>query len=99
MSEAVRDVLVTAKRILLERGWCQDVAEDDTGRCCLLGALSKAHVDEDQAPWRDAVAALSRDLPRLGHHCANLVVWNDAPRRTLEDVLDLLDRTIEGVKQ
>jgi hypothetical protein len=99
----VLDVLREARRLLAEVGWTQGAMGRDangtrlylwdegepTPVCyCLAGAISVASGGPRTTAYRDARRAL------LGFLRYGLAVWNDAPSRTREDVLALLDRVI-----
>lgn len=72
--------------------WCQgDFSKDDptTGRrgWCLLGGLAASGVNYSptlDALWRAYGLA----------DCASMASWNDAPERTKDDILALIDRAI-----
>jgi hypothetical protein len=76
----VSSQLLAAADLLREHGWCQNQYIDDKGCICLISALS-------------LVPASVRVLIMV-HHAAGTngaPAWNDAPGRTKEDVLDLLE--------
>lgn len=83
-----------ATRQRIANGWHQgdSFAEgmdpnDPNTPCCLLGALTIT------GPHEHGAKAL---LCRLAD-AAFLTQWNDAPERTQQDVLDLLDRAIASL--
>lgn len=73
--------------------WCQgdfSKIDPDTGKMgwCLLGGLAASGVN--YSPTLDALHT-AMDGPK--NHGA-IAGWNDAPERTKQDVLDLIDRAI-----
>lgn len=103
----VRDVLIEARR-LIAAGWCQGgFARCDAGGCkiddpaathfCIVGALRAAGYRVTRgAPNRTLAAELlvSQAMTGLEIYAVNLVLWNDRPGRTQEEVLALLDRAL-----
>jgi hypothetical protein len=99
---ATTDILSTARK-LIEAGWIQDTfAEDMFGnpvystdaaacRWCLSGALNKAD-DVYDRPGPLAVYAFEAIKDEIGEH--DIEAWNDAPDRTQDEVLALIDRVI-----
>lgn len=79
------EVLRAAKKRLVERGWCQGTFEDGEGRCCSIGAINRASPPCGQWP------ALLSFGDVVG---GSVFVWNDAPGRTLEEVLAAFDKAI-----
>jgi len=74
-----------AQSALRERGWRQGPYDRDySGRLCILEALSVA-TDEPTIP-RVAIKSLGFA------HTGEAVDWNDAPGRTVEEVLERLER-------
>lgn len=97
----VRRTLIKARAIQAERGLAKGVFEAPTGRVCMSGAIKLAQWGDANANirfWSDAekylgTCALALMEEAGGGH--RLPSWNDCPERTLEEVLDLFDRTIE----
>lgn len=89
------NVYERAIRILKQRGWTQGYYSDPaTGAVCALGAVGMVRIGEPwgafQADWdalTDAVVALGWEM--RDYHGA-FSAWNDAPERSLEDVLLVL---------
>lgn len=80
MSEVLY-ILKKTRATLIRSGWCQG-ALDTEGRHCLVEAMP--------VPTnRDVVQLLEK---RVGVH--RLSAWNDAPGRTAEEVIALLDAAI-----
>jgi hypothetical protein len=96
-SEAIRE----GRNRLLERGWCQDVLEEADGSLCSVGAIRSAVLgDTDRtydpaAMWvcKRAVATLS---DAAGVH---IPVFNDAPGRTFDEVIDVFDKAEKLAEQ
>jgi hypothetical protein len=82
----VKRVLKEARRLIEEEGWTQGAFHNSRGYC-LVGAVEEATGYSDfggEVVWE-------LDL-QLGD---NVLYWNDKPGRTKEEVVSLLDRTIE----
>ncbi len=94
----LREVLVEARRILENVGWCQGtyardensvaILTDDPGACqfCVMGALYFASDDSDVE--EEARALLNTVVE------GSIVAYNDAPGRTKEEVLAVFDLAI-----
>lgn len=99
ISPVIDDVgqrLLAAAQIIRERGWCQGDYSDARGAVCTLGALLV--VDSWKVGDREAIWKFE-DLPL--HEACRLRFqkylgidftpqWNDAPGRTVDDVLAAL---------
>lgn len=93
----MRKILKAAKK-LIEKGWCQERNArnaDSHGvsphsveaiRWCAVGAVWAAAGDCDNR----ALALLSSLVER-----GDIIVWNDAPTRTQQEVIDLFDKAIK----
>jgi hypothetical protein len=89
LPQVTRD-LMDAKEILVQSGWCKGRFEDWRGRVCALGAIRR--VPGISGVRRERVVhALCTTISSF----SDLVDWNDAPDRTLDDVLALFDQAIE----
>lgn len=100
----VQKVCNEAADLIEEKGWCQGQYEDDGGRHCLLGAVSKADADlqsilrcpENEWKRRAIISALGgrlgwQERPEYVLTGWNaLTTWNDDPKRTQEEVVALL---------
>lgn len=88
------EILRAAKAHLIECGWCQgdelSIYGPPGGRCCAVTAMSPFTGDlfgpNGMVPWK-----LFR---RANDITGNIADWNDAPARTLEDVLAAYDKAI-----
>lgn len=93
-------------RALLEKGWCQGVAaRTDKGTSvsprnrhatsfCVYGSLCCAGYEENM----DLHAAID-DIMFGRLEVYSFGAWNDAPGRTQEEVLTLMDRAIDLARQ
>jgi hypothetical protein len=84
-------IFTRAAELLLERGWCQGTFESKTGEICPLKALQLAQVEIlGNWPQPGLMAKLMRALGTGAHAGAGAAEWNDAPERTLPEVLTAL---------
>lgn len=89
------ETLRKAKAALLDRGWCQFVREDSLNKkVCLMGALSIAEAGNANSRTL-MVSPAFRFLETLIGDGKFIWEWNDAPGRTLEQVLEMLDKAIK----
>lgn len=79
-----------AKSLLLERGWCQGPYSTIDDPICLVSALWYV-TNIDHNAVAQAVEAMGFRSPR------DAIQWNDAPGRTLDEVLERLDRAVGAV--
>ena len=99
----MKEILTRARELLAHEGaWTQgDFAHDAHGnscdpreRCascwCLVGALERAAYDSSDPEGAMLEGAMYALAAALG--LDTLGVWNDAPGRTRDEVLQLLDR-------
>ena len=83
-----------AAQLLREKGWCQKAFSETDGSLCILGALTIAD-DPDFPPSKHGglvppkITAIANEfLSQLG---IAIWQWNDAPGRTKEQVIALLE--------
>jgi hypothetical protein len=94
------ELLLKAADIIKEQGLNKNGRYfGDDGSCCTLGALSRA---EELLPGSFRVAHhAARDavLGQLHQDYGQwwIVLWNDSPERTADDVITLLRRAAEAV--
>ena len=93
-SDPVRDVLIKAKTLIEQRGWCQKEQISMTGAYCIVGAIryhkffpelfldSFLHHDASVRFWK-----------ANGLFCP-VTQWNDDIHRTKQEVLDAFDKAI-----
>ena len=97
------DILKAARELLTPKGaWTQwDYARDKNGmsvpssqdeaKCfCLLGAILRVSRESG------CLVGLTKVEAKLSKVVGNYIDWNDAPGRTQQEVLDLLDKVIEA---
>lgn len=75
--------------VLNKRGWCQGDMEDLEGRVCLMGAFNKA------APWVTRSYEVESFYLKVVHYLnerydTSIACFNDAPGRSLEDIMMVL---------
>jgi hypothetical protein len=73
--------LVRTKVYLEEHGWCQRTYFGPSGSTCLRGALVGSG-----ASW-DTINFVDSHIPTAS--------WNDAPGRTVSEVMEMLDQLIQ----
>ena len=78
LSQIGRD-LIAAADYIRDHGWCQHMLWDYGGRVCIYGALIKV----SEYP--------ERNLGLIGG--GKVILWNNAPGRTKEEVINLLEDT------
>lgn len=98
-------ILVEARRLLAEKGWCQEASalssrgyavtygDPSAARYCLTGACRAAELQLNTTSLYAADDAIRMLTSNSGASCS-LTLWNDSASRSKEDVLQLLDRTI-----
>jgi hypothetical protein len=99
---AVRDVLRDAAELLRTRGWTQgyyardtdsrwqDADSSDAACFCVMGAIMRVAGSDT-----DPRAAVAFGLVRRVIGSESIGVWNDAPGRTLAEVLTTLERAVD----
>lgn len=92
----VPEVLERAAHIIEQRGWIQKDSENCDG-VCLTHALSMA--TEVSSVRYGAVTAPVCNTLGLPHLGASLMVWNDAPERTKDEVIKALRDSAARVRQ
>ncbi len=90
-----KEVLEKAKSIL-ERGWCQNQNKDYAGNYCMLGAMRKVDgLLHSRCGPRNFVLRAIAKVTKKGINDTYIVTYNDAPKRTKEQVLKVMDLAIE----
>lgn len=82
-------------RALLARGWCQGSLYEGSSKApeyCILGAIYS--VAPEKSEQDDVVNAVRAALP---NRCIGISYYNDTPGRTQAEVLEVIDRAIEGL--
>lgn len=85
-TRAALQILLQARALVLDRGWCQGAMADGRGRVSLHGAVATGEIE---AEWARRV--LRKLVPAV-----SIPAFNDAPGTRLEDVVRVLDRAIEA---
>ena len=106
----VMEILVEARRLVAEVGWCQhygavdangrQVQADSDDACgyCLTGAIFKA-AGGFQPGYLEALAAMDTGFPPdYDYAVVFLNDWNDLPCRTQKHVVAKFDEAIERQK-
>ena len=91
------EVLTEARRRLLEDGWIQGKYQDDNGLCAAGAVLvSQGHAAVfNDMHWRENPALnLLQELCPSTPSRAGLTFWNDDPKTTFNDVMELFDKAI-----
>lgn len=100
MNHEIKNLLVSAKNLILTDGWIQGDYGDSESGFCILGAVSAAYdeaaLDDDGAVAREACKRLQATLSDLGF-VTSVAAWNDRDGRTEQQVLDLLDTAAQRV--
>lgn len=92
MSTQVATILRAAADRIERDGWCQGTDLADDGSCCMVRAYEDASNGDD-----DAYVAAAHAMRR--HIDATPTVWNDAPGRTVSEVLAALRGAADAVEQ
>lgn len=79
-----QDVLLRARERVAVHGWCQG-REAVEGRVCLVGALRHA-AGANERLFEGAMVALAGP----GANPISLALYNDAPGRTKEEIIDFI---------
>ena|SRR5665213_2711143 len=92
----IKQILQSAKNILIKYGWIKGKAYDhSTGSYCLAGAVWNSL---DGAPYKEAMALHHEALNTLksaGEISTEISAWNDEPDRSVDEVFALLDKAME----
>ena len=97
-NELAIQVLQEMKENLFIRGWCKGQLVDyTTGEVCLAGSMATL---TDYQKYQDTSKALGVVMDRLRDEIGpNIPVWNDAPNRTFNDVIQAIDNSIIKLKE
>ncbi len=88
------DGLRIAREKIMKFGWVQRYSGNESRGFCLTGAINDAKHDKAACVACAALSFISMKFVVLtGGY--SMIMWNDAAGRTVEQVLDLLDRAIE----
>ena len=98
---SVKEKLIEARNLIEKKGWGQGhYAVDDDGvtvgidspdacRFCTMGAIYAANRTYSESVVQDLVQALGFD------NSGEVLLWNDSPSRTKDQVLARFDRAIK----
>lgn len=91
MSKEVSEVLFKAAQLIERDGHCKFQVEDDRGRHCLAGAISKS-ISGFATNWDGQSERVGAEFSRaLGFKDIYAAAdWNNADERTAEEVIDAL---------
>lgn len=93
-------VLQVAKKLIIEKGWCQGMEEDSQGRVCMIGALNKANNRYDSS-MRIALATAINPKFNVEEDDAGATItdYNDGDHRRRYQVLAKFDKAIDLLKR
>lgn len=104
--EQIADDLDAAADILITDGWCQNGFSDDEGRVCALGAIGRATLGDaypflvdKPADQRERYYVACWEISEQVPHHNHVPIWNDDPKRTEDDVHDLLRDTAKQLRE
>jgi hypothetical protein len=102
-----KEFLIAMRDNILTYGWCQRaffIDEKDEGfakigigtkeikGCCLIGAMQL--VQADTRLQGEAFIAIRHEIDKKDLLNSPLIEWNDAPGRTKDEVVDMLNKLI-----
>ncbi len=100
--------LLTETKKIIEKGWVQGKfstnasgewcshLSNDVEACCLKGAFNKAGKELNLFSTANNISDKLYDkLPKVTSGLCPIVFWNDDPKRTKEEVIQLLDEMIK----
>jgi hypothetical protein len=96
-----REVILKARTIMKQRGMCKHQLEDHTGRVCGAGAILAAVSPEGSATdfggyYGEAMSEVAKHVPKPFHGIPH---YNNHPKTTLDDMLDLFCRAAQACDQ
>lgn len=98
--KTIKEVLVQAKQILVQQGWCQGQYTDNKGRCCMSEAIQRVHNPDPKHSWLSEEDGTSQAHSFLYKFLrGSIAKWNDTDGRTQEEVLSKLDEAIEAAEK
>jgi len=92
MSRTTAAVLTEARRQIKKRGWAQGQGVDAEGHICAAQAIGMNSGSNEVAMATWALMIEIRERTRLPYD--SIPMWNDAPGRTIEEVLATFDGAI-----
>jgi hypothetical protein len=108
----IKEFLQATKENILKYGWCQDTyfvdkqgqpyclgtGEENLGGCCLSGAMVLVEHQSDNISLASQARMLILNTVCNRYDVKYIPQYNDAPGRTQEEIIALLDKLIEGQK-
>ena len=93
------EVIRGARNVLFERGWTKHYLHNSAGNVCLRGALMQATAGRiSWSVWDDISPAESIISGKLING-VNVAAWNNAPGRTFDEVIEVLDKAEKIAEQ
>lgn len=68
--------------LIRQKGWCQGDAYSPRGGLCMYAALVDGHFDAKSKEFKALKKSINHE---------SIVIWNDAPGRTAEEVIAKLE--------
>lgn len=96
MSE-LKQILTRARELITTHGWIQNSYGNETKGFCLFGAVDAAAYELRETkgePLQVSITEIMMKLRSVSGHKTNAISWNDAPDRTKEEVLTLIDEVL-----
>lgn len=81
----MNNLLEPVADLIREHGWIQGKFHNSSGYC-VLGAIHASYASDSLLE----VVCKSLIRERIGDEYSSIAAWNDAPNRTIEEVLDVL---------
>lgn len=98
--KTVKELLIAGRQAIITKGWWQwGVGTGPNGEVCMLNSLGSGFPSvEDQvlgfSATVEAETALRKAIAKKHYTNSSIVVWNDKPGRTVEEVLEVYDIAI-----
>lgn len=90
-----KEILIQAKQVIVDNGWCQGKVMNAAGQCCMAGALNLATAGDVNRYYGTGREEARRFLGKFVPY-GGVVEFNDADGRTKEEVLAIFDKAIEA---
>lgn len=94
---SVKDILIKAKSILEENGWCQNRYNGSNGEVCLSEAIQRAGGHQEYGSFYmppDSEVLMAHRYISSNILEDSVYGWNDRKGRTKEEVMAALDKAI-----
>lgn len=98
--QEIADLLEQAADLLETEGWCQMTLRNPEGARCAVGALHKISGNTRLKRAAQEWLAMRLNIFALANMYvgAQLVLWNDSPGRTIDEVIDLFKETAKDLR-